>query len=299
MIVLGIDTSTPASAIGLRLPDGRALQARDDPAPDKRPGHATRLLPLAAHLLDQAGLSWREIERIGVGVGPGGFTGLRVGVASARGLAQSLGAELVGVSSLQALALGALDVEGAGALDRAPEMGTPDTGPGDLGDSGPGDAIGLLAAIDARRGEVFVGAYTPGPTPDDLRERLSPRSATPEVLGELLGWLQAGDPVDKATRWIAVGNGAVLYRTEFERAGMAVPPDGEDVHKPSGAAICQIAAAAAAADTQPIDAVMPDYLRMPDAELALERRLAKAATRAGAGVKASAGAGAGAGALTS
>lgn len=254
MIVLGFDTSTPATAIGLRLPDGRTLQARDDPdrnPPPQRPGHATRLLPLAANLLEQAGLSWREVERIAVGVGPGGFTGLRVGVASARGLAQSLGAELVGVSSLRALAAGALDV----------------------------GAAGVLAAIDARRGEMFVSAYTRGQNnvhgqmSDVLTEQLSPRPVLPRDCSELLDLVRTNGPTP-ITHWIAVGNGAVLYRTELERAGVEVPADGEAVHMVSAAAICRIAADA---DAQPIETVIPDYLRLPDAEIALERRRAQSA----------------------
>src|SRR6201999_2156863 len=107
VIVLGFDTATQASVVGLRLADGSTLQARDDPQPSAHPGHATRLLSMATELLGEAGLGWAEIERIAVGVGPGRFTGLRVGIATARGLAQSAGAELVGVSSLRALALGA------------------------------------------------------------------------------------------------------------------------------------------------------------------------------------------------
>ena len=106
MIVLGLDTATPATVVGLRLADGRTLQARDDPEARQRPGHATRLLPLANDLLVEAHIDWSELERIAVGVGPGTFTGLRIGIATARGLAQSLGVELVGVSSLRALAQG-------------------------------------------------------------------------------------------------------------------------------------------------------------------------------------------------
>src|SRR5438270_13363286 len=130
MIVLGFDTSTPATAVALRLADVHTLQARDDPTPGAHPGHATQLLELARGVLEQAGVGWKEIERLAVGVGPGTFTGLRVGVATARGLAQSLDAELVGVSSLQALA------EGADA-----------------------DVQGVLSVIDARRGEIFAAAY--------------------------------------------------------------------------------------------------------------------------------------------
>jgi len=111
VIVLGFDTATQATAVGLRLADGTTLHARDDPAAGAHPGHATRLLTIAGGLLAQAELSWGELERIAVGVGPGRFTGLRVGIATARGLAQSLDAPLVGVSSLRALAFAAAPAE--------------------------------------------------------------------------------------------------------------------------------------------------------------------------------------------
>ena len=155
MIVLGFDTATASTAVALRLADGRTLQARDDPASGERPGHATRLLAIAGELLERAEVAWSALERIAVGVGPGRFTGLRVGIATARGLAQSLSVELVGVSSLQALAAGA----GAHAAGG-----------------------GVLAVIDARRGEAFAGAYDV--TEDmSLTELESPRALVPEELG--------------------------------------------------------------------------------------------------------------------
>jgi tRNA threonylcarbamoyladenosine biosynthesis protein TsaB len=137
-ILLGFDTATPATVVGLRLADGSTLQARDDPPPNQRPAHTTRLLELAAELLAQADMDWSAVGRIAVGVGPGTFTGLRIGVATARGLAQSLGVELVGVSTLQTLA--------EAALRERPHSG-------------------VLAAIDARRGEMFAAAYTTGGSP--------------------------------------------------------------------------------------------------------------------------------------
>src|SRR5437763_2036354 len=133
MITLGFDTATHATAVGLRLADGRALCERDDPAPAEHPGHATRLLSMADELLGRAGIAWSALDRVAVGVGPGRFTGLRVGIATARGLAQALSVELACVSSLDALAAGALSAEQEPAC--------------------------ALAVIDARRGEVFVSPY--------------------------------------------------------------------------------------------------------------------------------------------
>jgi tRNA threonylcarbamoyladenosine biosynthesis protein TsaB len=246
MIVLGFDTATHATAVGLRLLDGSALQARDDPLPGGHPGHATRLLALAAGLLGEAGVRWREVERIAVGVGPGTFTGLRVGVATARGLAQSLGAELVGVSSLAALAHGAL-AEPAGSRDR------PD---------------GVLAVIDARRGEAFAAAFLAGA--DAPEEIEAPRVLGPDRLAALAAEL------DERRRWLAIGDGAVRYRERLQ-AAVEVPEDGSSLHLIGGAAVCELGARAAAAG-RPED-VRPEYLRRPDAEIALKAAGAGAASK--------------------
>jgi tRNA threonylcarbamoyladenosine biosynthesis protein TsaB len=228
VIVLGLDTATPATVVGLRLADGHTLQGRDDPEARQRPGHATRLLPLANDLLLEADIDWPEVERIAIGTGPGTFTGLRIGIATARGLAQSLGVELVGVSSLRALANG--------------------TGK---------QAQRVLAAIDARRGEVFVAAYEAG------QELIAPRAVSPDGVAELL----ASVSIDtKAERWLALGDGAIVYRAAFERAGMHVAEDRCEHHRIQAHALCELGEQASANGTP----VLPDYCRRPDAEIALE-----------------------------
>jgi tRNA threonylcarbamoyladenosine biosynthesis protein TsaB len=227
MIVLGLDTATPATVVGLRLADGHTLQARDDPAARQRPGHATRLLSLADGLLAEAKIDWPELKRIAVGVGPGTFTGLRIGIATARGLGQSLGIELVGVSSLRALA------HGVG-----------------------GHAQRVLAVIDARRGEVFIAAY------DDGQELIAPQPVSPEGVAELL----ESAAIDAQAEWLALGDGAVLYREVFERAGVRVAEDRSGHHQIQAHAICELGEQAIASG----EPVLPDYRRRPDAEIALE-----------------------------
>jgi tRNA threonylcarbamoyladenosine biosynthesis protein TsaB len=215
-MILGIDTATAGTAAAVWAPKGPAIERRDDPPPGARPAHAQRLLPLVEEALAAADASWDAIERIAVGVGPGGFTGLRLGIATARALAQARAIELVGVSSLAALARGV----------RPPVS--------------PGNAV--VAVIDARRGEVFTAAY-PG---------FGPVALKPEALAARI---EAGS--------LAVGDGAVRFREELERAGAAIPADDSPLHRVSALQVCRLGAKAEAADR---DALLPDYRREPDAK---------------------------------
>jgi tRNA threonylcarbamoyladenosine biosynthesis protein TsaB len=249
MIVLGFDTATLSTAVALRTDDAVTFRARDDPDADGHPGHATRLLALAGRLLGEAGVDWRDVQRIAVGVGPGRFTGLRVGIATARGLAQSLAVDLVGVSSLQALALAAgSDAHAAG------------------------EAEGVLAVIDALRGEAFAGAYR-------LRDsgiaeqlhgdaQLPARALKPEELEQLATRLKQGKGASGGS-WLAVGDGALRFRERLQCAGVSVPPDSSRMHMLDAGAICELGSLAAAAGS--CEEILPDYRRMPDAALARER----------------------------
>jgi len=180
VIVAGIDTATPATVTGVLLPDGAVVEARDEPEEGSRGAHASRLLVLLERALDEGGVAWADVDRIAVGVGPGGFTGLRIGIATARALAQGRGLALVPVSSLAALA--------AGATPAAVANGAP---------------LPLVAAvIDARRGEVFAAVHRGDHTV------LGPAALAPSDLADRLLGLDA--PVQ------AVGDGAVRFREELE-----------------------------------------------------------------------------------
>jgi tRNA threonylcarbamoyladenosine biosynthesis protein TsaB len=99
-MILALDTATPATVVGVAAPDGTLLAAhRHDPGAGEKPGHTTQLLPLAHAALTEAGASWSDLTRIGAGVGPGTFTGIRIGVATARALAQGLDVETVALST--------------------------------------------------------------------------------------------------------------------------------------------------------------------------------------------------------
>jgi tRNA threonylcarbamoyladenosine biosynthesis protein TsaB len=256
VILLGFDTATPSTAVALRMPDGRSLHARHDPLPGEHPGHATHLLGMANELLGAAGIGWTGLDRIAVGLGPGTFTGLRVGIATARGLAQSLACELVGISTLRALAAPAL----AQAQGRV-----------------------ALAVIDARRGEVFAGAYGEG-AHGGPRELASPRALAPEDLGSVLAEAVAGGAPPGG--WLAVGDGAVRYGNRLDALGVTVPPASSPLHAVSAESICALAEMAAPADDREI---LPDYRRRPDAELALESAAAAAGPAAAGAVSAGAG----------
>lgn len=228
-VVLAFDTATPATVVGLDAGSGDVVELRHDPAPGERPGHAAQLLPLCREALAAAGLDWPEVDRIGAGIGPGTFTGLRIGVATARALAQASGAELVGISTLEALAVGAQDED----HDPAAAGGT----------------RAVLTVLDARRGEAFVAAWAG-------RERvLGPAAVTPELLAGL------ADPARGA--WLAVGDGSVRFRDQLEPAGITVPADGSPLHRVGARALCRLTRQGRPTDRE---ALLPEYVRAPDAE---------------------------------
>jgi tRNA threonylcarbamoyladenosine biosynthesis protein TsaB len=220
-VVLGLDTATPDTVVALTADGDEPLELRHAPAPGERPGHAAQLLPLAHELLARAGRTFADVERIGVGVGPGTFTGLRIGVATARALAQGTGAQLAPVSTLRALATGA-DHDGP-----------------------------VLAVLDARRGEAFAAAYGAD------AELLAPSAVRPEELPALVR-----GRAEPPEAWLAVGDGAVAFRDQLEPAAVAVPADGHPSHRVSAVAICRLASRIAPVAR---DALVPDYVRLPDA----------------------------------
>ncbi|HEU4702819.1 MAG TPA: tRNA (adenosine(37)-N6)-threonylcarbamoyltransferase complex dimerization subunit type 1 TsaB [Conexibacter sp.] len=119
-------------------------------------------------------------------------------------------------------------------------------------------APAVLAVLDARRGEAFAAAWS------GEAQLLAPAALTPEALAAAAATLPAGA--------VAVGDGAVQFRTVLEAAGTVVPPDDSAAHRVEAAVHARLAAGM---HPEASDAVLPAYLRLPDAELALRARRAQ------------------------
>ena len=219
MNVLGIDTSTAASAACVLRDDGEAFE--HEPAPEAltaRPAHAAELMPAVDRVMADAGLEFGDIDAVAVGVGPGAFTGLRIGVTTARALATAAETELRPVSSLAALAAGI-------------------------------EAEWRLARIDARRGEVFAALY------EGDEERWPEMVGAPEEVTQRV--------VESGLQPLAAGDGSVRFQDVLGAAGVRVAPAGSRAHVVRGLSICRLALRA-----RPValEAVLPQYLREPDAK---------------------------------
>jgi tRNA threonylcarbamoyladenosine biosynthesis protein TsaB len=223
MVVLGVDSATADAVVGVTT-DGEVVhEAQVDPEPNGRPRHSQVLLPEIERSVEAAG-GWEKIERIAVGVGPGSFTGLRIGISTARALAQARSIPIVGVGSLAALGRG-IAAEGEGGL--------------------------ALPVIDARRREAFAALFE-----DDGPERWPPFVASPDELADRVREL------DRPC--LAAGGGALGFAAELEAAGATVAPPEDPIHRIAARYVCAVGEAAIEASPdqiQPLYLRPPDAKR--------------------------------------
>jgi tRNA threonylcarbamoyladenosine biosynthesis protein TsaB len=207
---------------------------------DGNPRHSTALLAEVERAAQASG-GWEQVGLIAVGRGPGSFVGIRIGLATARGLAVSTGVPAVGICTLDAL--GRAMTEKA-SLSAVPMRGIERQ-----------KHNGSLAVLDARRGEAFVALYSP------RGERLwEPAVISPEALAERLSGLPAPP-------W-AAGSGAVRFRQELADRGVDIPDDADPLHRVSARHVCALAGTGGYGGGDSLD---PIYLRLPDAQRWRER----------------------------
>lgn len=229
MNVLCLDTATRRVSVAIGR-DGEVL-AEMQLADGQR--HAEELAPAIRYLCNEVGVGLEQLVALGVGLGPGLFTGLRVGVTTAKVMAQALRVPVIGVPSLDLVAY---------PLRYATRL--------------------VVAVIDARRREVFYALYRP--VPGGVQRVSGYEVGSPDDLASELA--ASGDEA------LLAGDGALLYRDRFEAVGR-VELAGPAASSPSAAALVELATAryereefCAPRELQPL------YLRRSDAEIEWDRR---------------------------
>ncbi len=224
MLILGIESAT--AQVGVAVGGHEGVLASAHSACDRR--HAENLTPQIEFVCRQAGISVREIAVVAVDIGPGLFTGLRVGIAAAVAVAYGLGVPMIGVSSLD---LGAFAAAQSRRL--------------------------IMPCYDARRGEVFTASYRA--VPGGVQRVTEPSVTTPdELAAELLA--QSEDV-------LMLGDGARRYR-ETLGAVHNVEFAGASLDYPSARSLVELAHPKALREEfVPPSQIEPLYIRLPDAEI--------------------------------
>lgn len=223
MLILGIDTATPQVSVAVGGHEG--VLASTQSARGRQ--HAEILAPSIEFTCRQARIELAEVSVVAVDLGPGLFTGLRVGIAAGKAMAHALRVPMIGVTSLDLVAF--------------PVRFTPRL---------------IVAAIDARRGELFHAFYRQ--VPGGMQRLTDYQVGTADDL--------ASEIMASGEECLLVGDGALRYREVFE--GMArVELVDEGLAYPSATSLVQLAHARALREdfVQPWE-LAPLYLRKPDAE---------------------------------
>jgi tRNA threonylcarbamoyladenosine biosynthesis protein TsaB len=254
VIVLALESATDLVGAAL-LADGPLRPAVTETGGRR---HAEALAPAVQRVCQDADVALAAVDVIAVDVGPGLFTGLRVGVATAKALGQGLG---IGV-----VAVGSLDILAAAAVERLPA----------------GSPCRVVAVVDARRGEVFAARYHfDGGAPsewDPAGDELSaPVRYEPQALVDEL----AADGASGDGPLVLVGNGLARYQDLFDQLGRVETLPGEPLLAPPPETLARLASLRLRRGADPSDpaAVLPHYLREADAAINWEQRVPVAAAR--------------------
>src|SRR5713101_4046455 len=234
MRMLAIETATPAQSVAL-LDEDRLLAEVSYDAKGSRGG---LLLPTVDHVLRKAGVAAKDLDAVAVSIGPGSFTGLRVGLATAKGLALGTGATVVGVPTLEALAEGYAHAN-----------------------------VTICALLDAYRGEMYMALFR---RKGNALERLSPDTVlAPDAAASALAAVEG--PVH------LIGSGAARYRERLETAlsGRACVTDEGLRAVPSAAVVARLGFRQLAGRNKSDAEVAPIYLRRAEAEVNWEKGLLK------------------------
>lgn len=232
MLLMGIETATRRVGVVLANEHGLLGRVELDGSVSGRPRHAEALAPAIRYLCDECGVSLGHLSAVAVGIGPGMFTGLRVGVTTAKVLAQSLRVPVLPIPSLDLLAY---------PFRHARSL--------------------IAAVIDARRNEVYYAMYRP--VPGGVQRESEYELGSPEDV--------AGEIGARGEDTLLCGDGVQRFADVFGRLDRAEQA-GPAYAAPSLSALAELASARYEREefSSPED-VLPMYLRRSDAEIAWER----------------------------
>jgi tRNA threonylcarbamoyladenosine biosynthesis protein TsaB len=229
MLVLALDTAMSACSVAL-CSDGNTLAVRSQ-AMER--GHAEALLPMIEGVMAEGKRAYADLDLVAATVGPGAFTGIRIGLAAARGIALAAGKPCAGVTTLEVLAAVCAN-----------------------------DSDAVLAAVESRRADLFVQAFDVSGTVGPLSERLTSlgkaESLSPEGLPEFVR------AASLAPGFILAGDGALRAREALARSGIAAEIC-EGTTSPDPALVAALAAERHGRGSAL--ALKPFYLRPPDVTL--------------------------------
>ncbi|MBI4125482.1 MAG: tRNA (adenosine(37)-N6)-threonylcarbamoyltransferase complex dimerization subunit type 1 TsaB [Deltaproteobacteria bacterium] len=229
MKILAVDTSTKMGSVALTENESLIAQLQLN----VEVTHTERLLPAVETLLNQTGLTLEKVDGLALAIGPGSFTGLRVGLATMKGFAQARGLPLVGVSSLLALACN-------GWMSERP----------------------VAACLDAHRGEVYAAVYSGDTTLNSKGTKccVPEQAVKPELLCNTLK--------DIGPCWL-IGDGAIRYRQLFkDKLGEAALFAPEPLMRLEAKWVAHLALPRLQkGEGRNWEDLSPNYLRLSDAEL--------------------------------
>jgi tRNA threonylcarbamoyladenosine biosynthesis protein TsaB len=224
VLILGIETAT--AQVGCAVGGHEGVLASAHQCRGRR--HAETLTPMVEFVVEQADIDLTDLGAIAVDTGPGLFTGLRVGISTAKALAYALGVPMIGVSSLDLLAF---------PMRYSSRL--------------------IVAAVDARRGEVFHARYRQ--VPGGIQRVSGPDVSAPD---ELASELQA-----TGEELLLVGDGARRYADVFADVAIIELAEAGHAHPNAGALVQLAHARALREEFVPHWELQPAYLRLPDAEI--------------------------------
>ncbi len=225
MAILAFDTCFGAVSVAVRYRAANGDWSIREAYEARQTGHAERLMPMIAEVVAGAGLEFAQIERFAVTVGPGSFTGVRVGVAAARAFALAAARPVVGLSSLEVIAARGRALLGARSDGRT-----------------------IMVAIDARRGGLYCAVHRDGAMAADETVDAGPMLLTPDVAASMAREHHA----------LVIGSGGPILADCAAAAGHTIDTELASI-EPHARLLALLVA-----NRPPAASIAPLYLRSPD-----------------------------------